>query len=106
MSFFRVGLIKGPQPSAKAGCHSFFGPLWRMRRPKPKVGHGFVKATWDTELRTFLCPDGAEASPRPWSTRRSQSYSQAPSVSPSSRKGCDQTHVGWLPLGADSQKGR
>lgn len=43
----------------------------------PSWATGLVKATKDTELRTFLCPDGAEAKPRPQFIKRSQSCSQA-----------------------------
>lgn len=43
-----------------------------MESEKAKAGHGFVKATLDTMLETFLCP---EDKPRPQSTRR---YSPIP----------------------------
>lgn len=61
----------------RLAVNPFQGPRG-MRRP----AIGFVKATWDTKLGTFLCPGGTEAIPRPLSTRSvlSQALSACPGL--------------------------
>lgn len=78
-----------PSHMPRLAVNPFQGPRG-MRRPVI----GFVKATWDTKLGTFLCPGGTEAIPRPLSTR--SVLSQALCLP----RSCS----GQLPFGADSQR--
>lgn len=57
---------------------------------------GFVKATRVTELRTFLCPDGAEAKPEPVNQEVGVPVPSMVSASPSSQKGWAQAQASYF----------